>query len=91
MRDLLSKRLREHFNNLNSPPSPELPPGSGIILEAATELMFIRAELYRAQKSSESIDRLRRALNDAINSPKGVVPDSALEFWDGHAGRVKKT
>ncbi|MFV3561796.1 hypothetical protein ACNJFJ_21875, partial [Mycobacterium tuberculosis] len=32
---------------------------------------------------------LRQALDDAINSPKGVVPVSAEPFYDGRAGRVK--
>jgi hypothetical protein len=32
---------------------------------------------------------LRDALDDAINSPKGVVPVSAEPFYDGRAGRVK--
>lgn len=27
-------------------------------------------------------EQLLQALHDAINSPKGVVPDSALEFYD---------
>lgn len=31
---------------------------------------------------TEHIFRLKIALHDAINSPKGVVPDSALEFYD---------
>ena len=35
------------------------------------------------------IGRLRVSLNDAINSPKGVVPDSAAEFYDGREGRVR--
>jgi len=37
---------------------------------------------------AESV-KLRKALNDAINSPKGVVPVSAEPFWDGKQGRVK--
>lgn len=35
------------------------------------------------------IERLKAALDDAINSPKGVVPDRAAEFWDGKLGRVQ--
>ena len=35
------------------------------------------------QKADTAIfARLLQALHDAINRPKGVVPDSALEFYD---------
>jgi len=30
----------------------------------------------------EEADRLRIALHDAINRPMGVVPDSAVEFYE---------
>lgn len=30
----------------------------------------------------EHVYRLKTALHDTVNSPKGVVPDSALEFYD---------
>ena len=46
----------------------------------------IKIELDMAK--AESV-KLRKALNDAINSPKGVVPVSAEPFWDGKQGRVK--
>lgn len=32
----------------------------------------------------DQIDRLLVALHDAIGRPKGVVPDSAAEFYDPH-------
>ena len=31
---------------------------------------------------NEKIERLLEALHDAIDRPKGVVPDSAIEFYD---------
>jgi hypothetical protein len=31
--------------------------------------------------AAEEIERLRRALWDAVHAPMGVVPDSAAEFW----------
>ena len=34
-------------------------------------------------------EKLRTALNDAINSPKGVVPNSAGQFYDGRVGRIQ--
>lgn len=34
---------------------------------------------------------LRIALSDAIKSPMGVVPDSALGFYCGRTGEVTKT
>ena len=37
------------------------------------------------------VKALEHALEDAINSPKGVVPDSAVSFWDGKRGRVRNT
>jgi hypothetical protein len=40
--------------------------------------------------SNAESERLRIALNDAINSPKGVVPDSAVEFYDYKSGKVHK-
>lgn len=33
--------------------------------------------------------RLREALTDAINSPKGVVPTHAGEFYDDKTGQIK--
>ena len=47
---------------------------------------FTKKKLDMAK--AESV-KLRKALNDAINSPKGVVPVSAEPFWDGKQGRVK--
>ena len=37
---------------------------------------------------SDIIKRLHNALNDSINSPKGVVPKSAEEFYDGKTGKI---
>ena len=38
--------------------------------------------LANAAPKANKIGRLLTALHDAINRPKGVVPDSALEFYD---------
>ncbi len=35
-------------------------------------------------EAAGEIAGLQVALHDAINRPKGVVPDSALEFYDPH-------
>jgi len=32
--------------------------------------------------NEEKVEKLTKALHDAINRPKGVVPDSATEFYD---------
>ncbi len=42
------------------------------------------------KQMQEHVKGLEHALEDAINSPKGVVPDSAVEFWDGQRGRVRQ-
>lgn len=39
--------------------------------------------------AADEIEQLKVALSDAINSPKGVVPDSAEPFYDGQLGRVR--
>lgn len=44
----------------------------------------------QVQDANTRIAELERALEDAINSPKGVVPKSADKFWSGRAGRVKR-
>ena len=49
------------------------------IAQMKMELDMAKAELVE----------LRKALNDAINSPKGVIPISAEPFWDGKRGCVK--
>ena len=49
------------------------------IAQMKMELDMAKAELVE----------LRKALNDAINSSKGVVPISAEPFWDGKRGCVK--
>lgn len=45
-----------------------------------------QAELYKAVKAAKAAElenaALRRALHDAIKRPLGVVPDSALPFYD---------
>ena len=45
--------------------------------KAALEKTSYRLGIILAER-----DRLHQALMDAINSPKGVVPDSALEFYN---------
>lgn len=40
-------------------------------------------------KLQKEIDELKVALNDAINRPMGVVPDSAMKFYCGKTGKVK--
>jgi len=36
-------------------------------------------------------EQLRRALHDAIDHPKGVVPDSAAEFYEPHTYYKKES
>lgn len=51
----IAARLRRHFDALNNPPSPELPDGSEIILEAATEIERLRVELTIARDAFDAI------------------------------------
>lgn len=53
--------------------------------EAKTHALALLSEMQGHVK------KLEHALEDAINSPKGVVPDSADQFWDGKRGRVRNT
>ena len=42
-----------------------------------------------ANHADEEVKRLKIALQDTIQRPMGVVPDSAGEFYDDYNGRVK--
>ena len=48
-------------------------------LTSANEKLKHRAS---QREAIQKYDRLKSALYDAINSPKGIVPDSALPFYD---------
>lgn len=45
-------------------------------------------ETVRNQQAT--IKALARALEDAINAPLGVVPQSADRFWNGQQGCVRR-
>lgn len=53
-----------------------------IRISAATNKELVRI----IQESERENARLRIALHDAINRPMGVVPDSAVEFYDQDNG-----
>lgn len=48
----------------------------------------VRALLASEAALREENERLREALNDAINAPKGVVPNSADPFYNGRTGKI---
>ena len=61
------------------------------VMQLSEQRDALREEIERLQhditryvdisaSQADEIERLRAALVDAINSPMGVVPDSALEF-----------
>ena len=51
------------------------------LIERYTDVMF------DIRKMGAENARIRIALHDAINRPMGVVPDSAVEFYDQDKGR----
>ena len=60
-------------------------------IEVMREIMAMAT--LTAKVNDQLVDenrRLRQALGDAISAPKGVVPDSALPFYDAATGTVKK-
>jgi hypothetical protein len=59
-----------------------LPSWSGCVGSAVELSGFIDEAICYAKLKEEMNQRLLQALHDAINRPKGVVPDSALEFYD---------
>ena len=46
--DDITKRLRDTFDRWNNPPSPELPDGAGVLLEAADAIELLRTALRQA-------------------------------------------
>lgn len=52
------------------------------LCEAATNKALVRI----IQETERENARLRTALHDAINRPMGVVPDSAVEFYEQDKG-----
>jgi hypothetical protein len=67
------------------PPIP-VPPGDRYVMVRREEYNGLRAQLVILRmemgEAVELVDSLRSALRDAINSPKGVVPDSALPYYN---------
>jgi len=47
-----------------------------------SERLQVRAYLDKIDRDAATIKALKVALHDAINRPKGVVPESAEPFYD---------
>ncbi|MEO0943238.1 MAG: hypothetical protein AAFY06_00150 [Pseudomonadota bacterium] len=76
----ISDRLRVHYNRLNSPPSPELPCGSDVILDAAARVETLEAAVLAAEhilrdSNRDIYDRIEDAetcLSNAYHGPRGA-------------------
>jgi hypothetical protein len=84
MSDEIIKRAR-HIAEYN-----KAAPGK-FIMQMAAHIESLEAEIARLRDDDinavVTVAAMARAMNDLLNAPKGVVPDSALPWYDGKAGR----
>lgn len=96
-RAYLSRSLGEAYGMVPTEPEPEpvvlrqqVPTGNRLMDFGDDGDEWADAVQPVSRDLEEENRALRQALEDAINSPKGVVPASAEQFWDGQAGRVRR-
>ena len=103
--DVIEARRNLKLKRVETVTSSAIYTESGKALDPKAFSLFCRAphgydkadtdrDLVAAARRVEALEaeneRLREGLDDAINQPMGVVPDSALPFWDGRAGCVAR-